>query len=100
MAKVATRVHGGIDYVWYHCPGCRQLHGVPSKRWNWNGSEISPTLSPSVRHFIPAGEYGPEKTTCHYFVTDGKIHYCGDCAHDMAGKVVEMVEPEDVPDNS
>lgn len=98
--KVAVRIHQGVKHVWYHCPGCKHLHGVPAERWHWNGSEDSPTLSPSVRHFTPAGEHGPEVTHCHYFVRDGRIEFCGDCKHEFAGKTVELQEPTNVPDNS
>lgn len=100
VIKVAVRVHGGEQWVWYHCPGCKRLHGVPSERWNWNGSLESPTLSPSVRHYIPADEGRPEKTTCHYHIRDGKIEYCGDCDHELKGQTVEMIEPSGVPDNT
>lgn len=98
--KAVTRIHGGVQHVWYHCPGCKHLHGVPSERWNWNGDTEMPTLWPSVRHFIPAGEWGPEKTTCHYFVLGGLIKYCGDCEHELAGKTMPMVDAENVPDPS
>ena len=97
---IAIRTHGGEQWVWYYCAGCKQLHGVPSKRWNWNGSITSPTLSPSVRHYFPASEYGPEKTTCHYFVRDGRIEFCGDCEHELSGKIVDMTEPTNVPNDS
>ena len=100
MSKVAVRHHAGIKYVWYYCPGCKHNHGVPSERWHWDGDEELPTLSPSVRHFIPAMDGRPEQTTCHYFVRRGCIEYCGDCEHELRGKTVEMVEPIDVPEDS
>lgn len=99
-AKVAVRVHGGEEHVWYHCLGCKRNHVVPSKRWNWNGNVELPTLSPSVRHYIPADNNRFEITTCHYFVRNGKIEYCGDCEHDLKGQTVEMIEPTNVPENS
>jgi hypothetical protein len=49
-----------------------------------------PTFTPSVRHYIPARDGRPEKTTCHYFITDGQMVYCGDCEHELAGKTVPM----------
>lgn len=100
MNKVAVRTHQGVQHVWYHCPGCKHAHGVPAERWHWNGNEESPTLSPSVRHYIPAGENRAEETICHYHVREGKIEYCGDCQHSLSGQTVEMVEPTNVPDNS
>ena len=91
MAKII--ING--DNVRYYCPGCQHDHAVPAKRWNFNGNVDKPTLSPSVRHFIPAGEHGPEQTTCHYFVRNGVIQYCGDCQHDLAGKHVPMKDMDD-----
>lgn len=98
--KVQPRMHGGVKHVWYYCPGCKRLHGVPAERWNWNGDTEKPTLSPSVRHFIPEGEHGPSRTTCHYFVREGRIEYCGDCEHELSGKNVDMVDVVDAPEDS
>lgn len=100
MDKVQVRVHQGVKYVWYHCPGCKHNHSVPAERWNWNGSIQSPTLSPSVRHYMPASEGRPEKTICHYFIVDGKIQFCGDSEHDLKGQTVELGEPINTPENS
>lgn len=104
ICKVAVRVHQGVEHIWYHCPGCGHAHGVPTKRWNWNGCTKKPTLSPSVRHYIPKMEEGeityPEQTICHYFIKDGFIEFCGDCPHPLAGQKVELQEPINVPDNS
>jgi hypothetical protein len=75
----------------YWCPGCKSSHWIPVPRWTFNGSMERPTFSPSVRHYIPAGQHGPERTFCHYFIRDGKIEYCGDCEHELAGKTVDMV---------
>ncbi len=100
MPKVAVRTHAGVRYVYYHCPGCSRLHCVPADRWSWNGDTDRPTLSPSVRHFIPASEHRPEKTLCHYFVRDGRMEFCGDSAHALAGQAVNLVEPTGVPDDS
>lgn len=100
MKKVAVRTHAGVKHVWYRCPGCKHNHGVPAERWHWNGDENSPTLSPSVRHYISAHEGRPEKTICHYRVEAGKIEYCDDCEHELRGQTVEMIEPTNVPEDS
>lgn len=89
--------HNGRAF-WF-CPGCKEGHSVPvdgsggsNHNWAWNGSMEAPTITPSVRHFIPAGPYGeneeqvPERTTCHYFVTDGNINLLDDSsAHQVRG---------------
>lgn len=71
--------------LYYYCPGCKHGHSVDAERWHWDGDEQCPTLSPSVRHFIISGP-----TTCHYFVRNGQIQYCGDCQHDLAGQTVPL----------
>lgn len=100
MSKVAVRTHDGVEHVWYYCPGCRHLHGVPAERWHWNRDTERPTLSPSVRHYFAASEHGPEKTVCHYFVREGRIEFCLDSVHALSGQTVDLIEPTGVPDNS
>lgn len=79
----------GTNAVIYECPGCKHTHSVPAERWNFNGDVIRPTLSPSVRHYYtrPTGE---EITTCHYFVRDGRIEFCNDSRHSLAGQTVDL----------
>lgn len=74
----------------YHCPGCNRDHCVPAERWHFNGDLEFPTLSPSVKHFTPAGTNRPEKTICHYFIRAGFIEFCSDCQHDLKGQKVEL----------
>lgn len=97
MAKVIVTDHDGVDYVRYYCPGCKHEHSVPADRWSFNGDVEKPTVSPSVRHFIPSGsrkgsaDYS-EKTTCHYFIREGFIEFCGDCEHNLRNQRVELTE--------
>jgi len=86
MAKVKIETNG---YVRYKCPGCKHDHSVPAERWAFNGDINNPTLNPSVRH------YTEQTTICHYFIRNGKIEYCGDCQHELSGKIVEMEEMND-----
>lgn len=94
MPKIVVESTPEGDYVRYRCPGCKHDHMVPAKRWNFNEDLESPTLSPSVRHFIPAGENRSEKTICHYFIKNGNIEYCGDCEHDLRGQKIPLPEME------
>ena len=89
-----VEIHETEQETWisYECPGCKHRHSVPSKRWNWNGDVDKPTLSPSVKHYIPQSEYGPEKTVCHYFIREGRIEFCGDCEHNLKNQIVELPE--------
>jgi hypothetical protein len=48
--------------------------------WEFDGNEQAPTFSPSV-HIV--GQ-------CHYFIRAGRIEFCGDSKHHLAGKTVEL----------
>jgi|SRR5579872_376919 len=90
------------EYAWW-CPGCRHAHHVPTGGgphpiWQFNGNVDRPSFTPSVRHFLPADEHGPEGTFCHYIITDGQIGFCGDCTHALNGQTVPMVPLADHQD--
>ncbi len=96
--------------VAFRCPGCGDMHAVPTGdgRWSWNGDRRRPTLSPSILvrsgHYVdgwkPGDEcwcgkdYGFECYLCHSFVRDGRIVFLGDCSHALAGKTVDLPEVE------
>jgi hypothetical protein len=35
------------------------------------------------------------KHCCHSIITDGKIQFCGDCTHALAGKIVDLPDIAD-----
>lgn len=78
------------------CPGCECLHGIAVEtpfrngaRWTWDGNLVAPTFSPSVN-------VGPgTKLQCHYFIRAGRIEYCGDSHHELAGTTVDL---PDIPE--
>lgn len=90
----------------YWCEGCGHAHRVQvgassGPNWSFNGDQLIPTFNPSVRVFTPAmarhvdsdgteWEATPEQTDCHHFVKEGRIEYCGDSAHALAGQSVPM----------
>lgn len=96
MAKVEriaelneTEISYGFD-----CPGCglhhqalvqAQMPGRPI--WTFNGSLDRPTFHPSLK---VEGSNAGVPTICHFFVTDGRIQFLGDCTHSMKGKTVEL----------
>lgn len=89
MAKAAQ---GSDGYLLFWCPGCDEAHGIPvdgSRGWTWNGSLEAPTVSPSI--LVRSTRYGPE-TVCHSFVREGRIEYCGDSTHALAGQIVDLPE--------
>lgn len=87
-----VKVYEGSEqpHLIYKCPGCGHDHNVPAARWNWNGSKEKPTLNPSVRHYYIRTGTNEEVTTCHYFIREGRIEYCGDCPHELANKTVDL----------
>lgn len=83
--------------AWY-CPGCENMHPLPDN-WTFNGNLDAPTFSPSFKHswkrfpsYTEAGIGVGESFThvCHYIVTDGKVNYCGDSMHGLAGQTIDM----------
>ena len=64
-----------------------------ARAWEWNGDVVNPTVSPSVKHFVPeSADVEPElkKFVCHYFIKNGAIEFCGDCTHGKAGQVLPL----------
>lgn len=86
------------DLLWFWCPGCNEYHAVKvniPNGWQWNGSEESPTLSPSIKVSGYRKQYGPgERTLCHSYVENGKIRFLSDCAHSLAGQTVDLPEAD------
>lgn len=102
----------------FYCPGCKNHHGVNipgGAQWEITGPVDCPTIRPSilVRGFQnppgdpedwpknPDGSYqlgpdgkilGGKNMRCHSFITDGQIQFLSDCAHELAGKTVPMVD--------
>jgi hypothetical protein len=50
-----------------------------------------PTFTPSMR--ISWGRRDEPEHVCHYFITEGKIEYCGDCTHHMKGQTLPLTPP-------
>lgn len=81
---------GGRLYV-FHCPGCGINHRVETDvqgGWSWNGSLDKPTFAPSVLR-SPDSDF-----RCHSFVAAGRIHFLGDCYHDLKGQTVDLPDWE------
>lgn len=85
---------GDESQLGFECPGCGMHHAVrvrsdggPRPSWEWNGSMSAPTFSPSI---LVRWEQRGEQRVCHSFVRDGRIEFCGDCTHDLAGKTAPL----------
>jgi hypothetical protein len=72
----------------FYCPGCQTMHGVNSS-FEFNGDCEKPTIRPAVRH-EGTDEHGA--TTCHAFITRGRIEFMGDCSHKLRNQTVAMQE--------
>jgi hypothetical protein len=87
MPKVEEyKFKDGVQY-WFWCPGCKCSHAFTCPPWTFNGDLEKPTFTPSL---LCNASY--QESRCHSIVTDGMIHFCGDCHHELAGKVIPMEE--------
>lgn len=84
---------------WAHwCPACLEMHvyqvGVEGHpNWTFNGDMDRPSFQPSMR--IRWGKHADVKCEdeggiCHYFLTGGRLLYCGDCTHALANQQVDL----------
>lgn len=84
---MAAVTEDGNQFVWW-CPACIATHAVPIKgadAWAFNGSLVTPTLSPSVAN--------NGRLRCHVFVRHGKIDFCSDSGHALAHTTVALTPP-------
>ena len=93
--------------IGFWCPGCKTTH-IYDERWKFNGNYEKPSFTPSLRittgHYVQgirlrddgkcgmcesAKERGVPTycSVCHLYATDGKLHFCADCTHELAGKL-------------
>lgn len=73
----------GVYGFW--CPGCKAEHPYDVSRWAFNGSLEKPSFTPSLRCYANTRHGG-----CHLYLTDGKLIYCADCDHALAGQTVDL----------
>lgn len=109
MPKVKGVEDGNGKRIGYQflCPGCKSAHLIytdyPGRdAWKFNGDIESPTFEPSLLIFGDDEELRKRKREtnwpfpinlrCHTVITAGKIHYQGDCEHELRGQTVEAVE--------
>lgn len=77
--------------AWFWCPGCEDSHayrfgGGKEPQWVPSGSVEAPSFTPSL--LLTTGS-----KTCHLFLTNGELAFCGDCTHGLAGSTVPLPEP-------
>lgn len=89
MSALGTKLRRTKTGILHWCPACNETHHYTtdgSRGWTFNGDAEKPSFSPSMK--ITWGR--PPETCCHYFLTDGVIHYCADSTHNQAGKSVPL----------
>lgn len=84
-----TLIPSKLGGWWHWCPGCAMEHRIP-ERWTFNGNTAAPTFDPSVRHTWSYGAADRPRKECHYFVRNGRIEFCGDSTHALAGQTVAL----------
>jgi hypothetical protein len=111
---MSARVKRTSDGIWFTCPGCGDAHMIPIEgmappgrhAWTWNGSLDAPTITPSidvkVGHYVSTHQegdpcwcgkgYGVECYRCHSTVAEGRITFCSDSTHKLAGQTVDLPE--------
>lgn len=80
-----------IGYSFY-CQGCEHVHvfwTAGQLTWDFDDNLTSPTFSPSLLNTCD-NHPDPKQRRCHLFLRAGRIEYCSDCTHDLAGQTVEM----------
>lgn len=102
--KRVTHGDGSPYGVRWDCPGCGEPHVVPTHgptAWGFNDDLEHPTLSPSIL-VHPAGRWRDgvvvQSPRCHSFVRDGRIEFCSDSEHALAGKTVDLPEIPETPE--
>lgn len=112
VIKLVTDAKTGEQGYEFWCLGCRREHvfrtappdrqrhdGKPWPVWSFDGNTESPSFVPSLHHTHSSGRYvdgvwvksGPDVTDCHLHVTAGRIIYCADSPHYLAGRTADMV---------
>jgi hypothetical protein len=86
--KIRRYEYDGETCVMFYCPGCKCSHGVPitgRQAWAFSGTDDCPTLFPSLRIIGRDGV-----SSCHLWVTNGKLQFLPDSQHEFKGQFVDM----------
>lgn len=107
-SKLVRRDYGEMVLHEHWCPGCRMVHQIAVEqpfrngaRWSWNGNAEAPTFTPSIR-ILGTRTGGGDFSICHYFIRAGRIEFCPDSRHSLAGQTVDLPdmpadEVDDIP---
>jgi hypothetical protein len=76
----------------FFCPGCDHPHVFYTAGpvvWAFDNNRDAPTFAPSLRNTCD-NHPDPKQRNCHLNLTAGKLHFHGDCTHDLAGRIVDL----------
>jgi hypothetical protein len=112
MNQVSAKLRRAADRYLHWCPACEEMHPLPDAGWRFNGDLAAPTFIPSFQHsgvkrIMVDGKWAgkwergadgkPLEWICHYILTAGVLHFCGD--HAMRGQSVPLPDlPAEVSD--
>ena len=107
MGQVSKYLRRKTDGYAHWCPACKEMHSLPDT-WIFNGNVDKPSFQPSFRHSGVqtvndengkwTGDWKRDANgkalpfVCHYILTDGILHFCGDCTHSMSGQSIQLPE--------
>jgi hypothetical protein len=87
--------YGESFHFW--CPGCDECHNIPvnhgaaeGRKWGFDGNYDKPTITPSI--LVNVGGAHPGQPICHSLIKAGRIEFCGDSTHALAGQTVDLPE--------
>lgn len=86
MGQVSRKLRRSKTAYHWHCPACDEMHPLPDD-WEFDGNLDSPTFKPSFRHDWSGSR---RQKICHYIVTAGRVAYCSDSTHALAGQTIDM----------
>lgn len=103
MARLNAKLRSTSNGVAHWCPGCNEPHVYTTKPggrvcWSFDGNLDAPTFAPSMKVSIsrPVRSAPGERPSawtdeiCHYFLTGGRLQFCGDSTHALAGQTVDL----------
>lgn len=75
------------------CPACKVPHYIfvtnktvlTQSDWHFDGNFEEPTFDPGIRLNYLSQKTGKVETLCHYWIINGRIEFCEDSPHAMAG---------------
>lgn len=95
--KLICRQYGDMILHEHWCPGCGMMHQIAVEtpfrngaRWTWDGNAAAPTFGPSINITLAYAVADRPAKRCHYFIRSGRIEFCGDSTHSLAGQVVDL----------